>query len=64
MDPHPFEEGVETKNKFGFFFHSALRDLRSSVALRVTCCAPAMLWLAVIDFQNGDLGQISFTVDS
>ena len=26
---------------------------RSSVALRATCRAPARLWLAVIDFQNG-----------
>ena len=27
---------------------------RSSVALRATCRAPARLWLAVIDFQNGE----------
>ena len=24
------------------------------VALRTTCCAPARIWLAVIDFQNGE----------
>ena len=28
--------------------------LLSSVALRATCCAPARLWLAVIDFPNGE----------
>ena len=33
------------------FFYSALR---ASVALRATCRAPARLWLAVIDFQNGE----------
>ena len=33
------------------FFCSALR---ASVSLRATCCAPARLWLAVIDFQNGE----------
>ena len=27
---------------------------RASVALRVTCCAPARIWLAVIDFQNSE----------
>ena len=33
------------------FFYSALR---ASVALRATCRAPARIWLAVIDFQNGE----------
>ena len=33
------------------FFYSALR---ASVALRATCRAPARLWLAVIDFENGE----------
>ena len=33
------------------FFYSALRV---SVALRATCRAPARIWLAVIDFQNGE----------
>ena len=28
--------------------------LHASVALRATCCAPPRLWLAVIDFQNGE----------
>ena len=28
--------------------------LRASVALRETCRAPARIWLAVIDFQNGE----------
>ena len=28
--------------------------LRASVALRATCGAPARIWLAVIDFQNGE----------
>ena len=28
--------------------------VRPSVALRATCRAPARLWLAVIDFQNGE----------
>ena len=28
--------------------------LRASVALRATCRAPARIWLAVIDFQNGE----------
>ena len=32
-------------------FYSALR---ASVALRATCCAPARLRLAVIDFENGE----------
>ena len=32
-----------------YFFYSALR---ASVALRATCCAPARIWLAVIDFQK------------
>ena len=27
---------------------------RASVALRATCRAPARIWLAVIDFQNGE----------
>ena len=29
-----------------------------SIALRATCRAPARIWLAVIDFQKVDLGQI------
>ena len=33
--------------------YSIKYGLRASVALRATCCAPARLWLAVIDFQNG-----------
>ena len=33
------------------FFHSALRAL---VDLWATCRVPARLWLAVIDFQNGE----------
>ena len=43
---------------------------RSSVALRATCRTPARLWLAVIDFQNGEQQSRSgsdkkaFTVDS
>ena len=32
-------------------FYSALRAL---VALQATCRAPARIWLAVIDFQNGE----------
>ena len=28
--------------------------LHASVARRATCCAPPRLWLAVIDFQNGE----------
>ena len=37
--------------KIGFIFYSALR---ASVALWATCRAPAKIWLAVIDFQNGE----------
>ena len=37
--------------KIGFIFYSALR---ASVALRATCRAPAKIWLAVIDFQDGE----------
>ena len=33
------------------FFYTALR---ASVALQVRCHAPARIWLAVIDFQNGE----------
>ena len=41
----------ETEGSQDRLFHSALR---ASVALRATCRAPARLWLAVIDFQNGE----------
>ena len=34
--------------------HFVPRSRWPSVALRATCCAPARLWLAVIDFQNGE----------
>ena len=48
---------------------------RPSVTLRATCRAPARIWLAVIDFQNGEQqsrsgsdknwgSEDSFTVDS
>ena len=37
--------------KIGFIFYSALR---ASVALRATCRAPAKIWLAVIDCQDGE----------
>ena len=54
------------------FFNS---PLRASVALRATHRAPARIWLAVIDFQNGEQqsrsgsdknwgSEDSFTVDS
>ena len=39
----------------GFFrSRSAYSVLRASVALRATCRAPARIWLAVIDVQNGE----------
>ena len=52
----PFEsEGFENRPQICFlpcpFFYSALR---TSFALRATYRAPARIWLAVIDFQNGE----------
>ena len=37
-----------------FRSRSAYSVLRASVVLRATCRAPARIWLAVIDFQNGE----------
>ena len=42
---------IGLKYKIRPFFHSALR---ASVALRATRRAPPRIWLAVIDFQNGE----------
>ena len=48
-----FTANQVTWNKFPslYFFYSALR---ASVALRATCRTLARIWLAVIDFQNGE----------
>ena len=40
---------VYNAESLSLFFYSALR---ASVTLRATCCVPAKIWLALIDFQN------------
>ena len=40
--------------KIGLQYKIFYLALRTSVALRATCRAPARIWLAVIDFQNGE----------
>ena len=40
--------------KIGLQYKIFYLALRASVALRATCRAPARIWLAVIDFQNGE----------
>ena len=40
--------------KIGLQYNIFYLALRASVALRATCRAPARIWLAVIDFQNGE----------
>ena len=40
--------------KIGLQYKIFYLALRASVALRATCRAPERIWLAVIDFQNGE----------
>ena len=53
----------KTSKKMGYFdrvtvslhiLWTANQENEGSQALRATCCAPARIWLAVIDFQNGE----------
>ena len=50
----PFGGKIARKGKGKAGAYSAYSALRASVALRATCRAPARIWLAVIDFQNGE----------
>ena len=47
-------EGKGERGGGAFRSRSAYSVLRASVVLRATCRAPARIWLAVIDFQNGE----------